>query len=185
MRSLFLASSLAAGLLSFSAWADGGTCACGRSNEQCQQMGCTCGAAPDAQCPVHGKHAMGPGMMGMHRGMMGGPMAQFDPKTVTSVKGTVAEVVRVDHGNGFVGTHLKVKVGAEVLVVHVGPQAFIDPKMTFAAGDAIEATGSRITFQNEPTLLATTVKKGGKTVEIRKPDGTPLFTPPPAMQHAM
>ena len=41
------------------------------------------------------------------------------------------------------------------------------------------------TFQNEPTLLATTVKKGGQTVEIRKPDGAPLFQAPGPMHHAM
>lgn len=150
--------------------ADGGTCACGMSNDACQQTGCTC---PASTCPVHAGHAR-------HRGMGPGPMAMpsFDAKTVQTVRGTVVGVDRVEHRPGMVGVHLRVKVGTETLVVHAGPGSFIDPKMQFAVNDAIEATGSRLTFNAEPTLLATTITRGGKTVAIREADGTPLFRMP-------
>ncbi len=155
--------------------------------EACGQAGCTCASGI---CPVHGPNArwrphamMGPGG---GRGMGRGPgpmhaMPMFDAKTIVTVKGTVTAIDRVEHGTGFVGVHLKVKAGEETYVVHVGPSFYIDPKMTFAVGDAIEATGSKVTFQGELTLLATTVSKGGQAVEIRKPDGTPLFRGPGPM----
>ena len=68
------------------------------------------------------------------------------------------------------------KVGDESIVVLAGPAFFIDPKLTFAVNDEVQATGSKITFEGAPTLLATTLTKNGKTVEIRKADGTPLFS---------
>jgi len=114
---------------------------------------------------MHGKKAMGPHAMPM-----------FDASTVTTIKGRVTQIDRVEHGRDFTGVHLKVKIADEMVVVHAGPSFFIDPKLSFAVNDDLEATGSKILFDGVPTLLATTISKGGKTVQIRKSDGTPLFS---------
>jgi hypothetical protein len=62
--------------------------------------------------------------------------------------------------------------------VHLGPAAYVDPKMAFAAKDEVEVTGSRVVLGGEPAVLATTVKKGGQALELRQADGTPLFRGP-------
>lgn len=153
-------------LFGAAAFAADPACPCGMDKTACATAGCSCGGA---MCPAHAGHAMG-------KGPMGHAMPVFDAATVTTVKGKVVALDRVEHGRGFVGVHVKVKVGDETIVVHAGPSFFIDPKLTFAVNDEIQATGSKITFEGAPTLLATTITSHGKTVEIRKADGTPLFS---------
>jgi hypothetical protein len=163
--------------------ADPASCACGQPGAQCQQPGCACTQADGGQCPMAGQmgKGMGMGMGGPHRmgpGPMMGGMAAFDAKTVETFKATVTAVERMERGPGMVGVHLRVAVGAETRVVHLGPAAYVDPKMTFAEKDEVEVTGSRVTLAGEPAVLATTVKKGGKALELRKADGAPLFRMP-------
>lgn len=174
--SRFLRSLLPAVLLVAPAtFADDPKCPCGMTAAQCKQAGCACDAA---NCPMlDGGMGRGPGP---HAGMMRGARAMammpaFDPKTVTTIKGTVTAVERVEHGGGQIGVHLAVKSGADTVTVHVGPAAFVDAKMTFAEKDEVEVTGSKVTWNGEPTLLTTVIKKGGKTLEARKADGTALF----------
>lgn len=104
----------------------------------------------------------------------------FDAKTVVTVKGVVKELEKMPHGPGFVGLHLKLAVGEELITAHLGPIDFVESKLTFAVGDTVELTGSRITFKGAPTMLTTVVKKGTKSLELRGPDGIPRFRGPPA-----
>jgi hypothetical protein len=167
---------------------DKAACACGKSMEQCQKEGCTCDKADGGECPLHHGQAKG-GAMDMHHGdgamaggmtmhhgdgAMGG-MPKFDVATVGTFKGTVTAIDRMEHKPGMTGVHLRLRSGTENLVVHLGPSSFVDPKMTFAVNDEVEVKGSRITLHDEPTVLATTVSKGGKSLELRSHDGTPLF----------
>lgn len=156
---------MSAMLFSASALAEEANCACGKSSEECKQIACTCASGT---CSVHAGHH------GARAGAMAG-MPSFDPKTVTTVEGTIVGIDRVEHHKGMVGVHLRLKVGAETLVVHAGPASFIDREMQFAVNDVVSATGSRIQHQGAATLLATTVTRAGKTVELRASDGKPLL----------
>lgn len=169
MKNTLLAALLGGAFLAAPALA-GDACSCEGGNGNCAQTACTCGAG---QCALHrGK--------GMHAGMKmkQGARPVFDVKTVSTVKGVVKEVERHPHGPGFVGVHLKLAVGDELLTVHLGPADFVDPKLSFAAGDAVEVSGSRSVFNGEPTLLATVVKSGGKSLELRSADGVARFRAP-------
>lgn len=104
----------------------------------------------------------------------------FDAKSVVTIKGVVKDLEKHPHGPGFVGLHLKLAVGTELITAHLGPTDFVDPKLTFAVGDAVEVTGSRMTFKGTPTMLTTVVKKGTRSLELRGPDGTPRFRAPPS-----
>lgn len=155
-------------------------CGCGRTAAQCQQEGCTCGQLDGGQCPMAGG-AMGMPMGGQGRmgpGPMMGGMAAFDATTVETFKGTVTAVERLQRMPGMAGIHLTVQVGAGTRVVHLGPAMYVDPRMTFAAKDEVEVTGSRVQLAGAPAVLAVTVKKAGKVLELRKADGTPLFRGP-------
>lgn len=126
---------------------------------------CHCGTPPCNVCELHRTPRLA-----------GRPT--FDPKAVTEFEGPVTAVERVEHGQGFVGVHLRVKSGAETVVVHLGPASFVDPKARFAVDDLVAVRGSRVTFRGEPTLLAVAVKRGPTTLELRREDGTPLFPAP-------
>lgn len=173
MKKLLLAALLGSATIAIPALA-ADDCACGDAG--CSPAACTCASG---LCALHGGKGMGP----MHGGMMmkQGERPVFDAKTVVTLQGTVKALEKHPHGPGFVGLHLKLSVGAEVITVHLGPTDFVEPKLTFAVGDPVEVTGSRMTFKGEPTLLATVVKKGAGTLELRGSDGAPRFRAPPKM----
>jgi hypothetical protein len=56
-----------------------------------------------------------------------------------------------------------------------GPAAFVKKEgMTFAKGDAITVTGSKVPYDSAEAILAREVKKGEKTLVLRNQKGVPL-----------
>jgi hypothetical protein len=102
----------------------------------------------------------------------------YDPATETTVKGTVEEVKQVSGARGGLGgTHLILKTDKETLEVHLGPTAFLEKeKFTFAKGDQIEVTGSKVKIGAADALLARVVKKGDKTLTLRNVQGVPAWS---------
>jgi hypothetical protein len=112
------------------------------------------------------------------RGMGQGAGRMYDPATETTVKGTVEEVKQIPgQRGGASGTHLIVKTDKETLEVHLGPTAFLEKeKFTFAKGDQIEVTGSKVKIGAADALLAREVKKGDKTLTLRNAQGIPVWS---------
>ncbi len=105
-----------------------------------------------------------------------GAARMFDPATVTTVSGTVVAENRVDRGMGHKGVHLVVKTADGEVVVHLGPDFYVDAQpLKLAKGDAVTVKGSRITFEGKPTILAVTVTKGGATMNLRDDKGAPAW----------
>lgn len=112
------------------------------------------------------------------RGMGQGAGRMYDPATETTVKGTVEEVKQIPgQRGGASGTHLIVKTDKETLEVHLGPTAFLEKeKFTFAKGDQIEVTGSKVKIGGADALLAREVKKGDKALTLRNAQGIPVWS---------
>ena len=110
------------------------------------------------------------------RGQGAGRM--YDPATETTVKGTVEEVKQVSGARGGPdGAHLILKTDKETLEVHLGPTTFLEKeKFTFAKGDQIEVTGSKVKIGAADALLAREVKKGDKTLTLRNAQGVPAWS---------
>lgn len=101
-------------------------------------------------------------------------MRMYDPATETSIKGTVEEAKQETHR--MMGTHVVVKVGGESKEVMLGPSDFITGQgFSFAKGDSIEVTGSRITMGGIEYIIAREVVKGGKTLTLRDTSGRPQW----------
>jgi hypothetical protein len=119
----------------------------------------------------------GPGG-GMGRGM--GPML-YNPQTVATVTGQVEKLEdlpsmgrRRGQGMQFRGVTLKTDQGS--LLVHLGPAWFLDDKkFTLKVGDTVEATGSKVTLNNQPALIAREVKANGATLKLRDDQGLPVW----------
>jgi len=47
--------------------------------------------------------------------------------------------------------------------------------MAFAPGDKVEVTGSRITYEGQPTIIAGEVKKGEQVLKLRDAAGVPAW----------
>jgi hypothetical protein len=112
------------------------------------------------------------------RGMGQGAGRMYDTATETTVKGTVEEVKQVSGPRGGPGgTHLILKTDKETLEVHLGPTTFLEKeKFTFAKGDQIEVTGSKVKIGAADALLAREVKKGDKTLTLRNAQGVPVWS---------
>jgi hypothetical protein len=79
--------------------------------------------------------------------------------------------------HGWSGTHLTLKTEAETLDVHVGPSWFLTQnQFSFAKGDQVEVTGSKVKVGTADTLLAREVKKEGKALVLRNPQGIPQWS---------
>lgn len=110
----------------------------------------------------------------------GGPgrgMRNYDPSTETTVKGTVDEVLQQTGRNERNGTHLVLRTDAGNLTVHVGPSGYIaDQGFSFAKGDALEVTGSKVKIRGQDVVLAREIKKDGKVLTLRDAQGIPKWS---------
>ena len=118
-----------------------------------------------------------PLMAQMHHGRQG-RMSQYDPKTEVTVKGTVEEVQeRQAGGMRSAGIHLVLKTDSGNYDVHVGPAFFLkDHNYTFAKGDQLEVTGSKIKISGADALIAREIKKGSEIMTLRDAQGIPLWS---------
>lgn len=101
----------------------------------------------------------------------------YDPKTVETISGEVVSVEKItpSHGMSY-GVHLIVKTDAETISVHLGPGWFIERQdITFEPKDNIVVTGSRITYQGKPAIIAAEVKKADELLKLREEYGIPYW----------
>jgi hypothetical protein len=124
----------------------------------------------------------GPGGGGRGMGMGGGMGPRlYNPQTVTTVTGQVeklADLPSMGGGGGmgmqYRGVTLKTDQGS--LLVHLGPGWYLDEKkFSITAGDTVEVTGSKVTLNNQPALIAREVKVNGTTLKLRDDQGLPVW----------
>ncbi len=97
----------------------------------------------------------------------------YDPKTETTLKGTVDAVTQSTRGM-WMGTHLMVKTAEATVEVMLGPAYFITSKgFSFAKGDEVEITGSKLKVNDTEYVIAREVVKEGKTLTLRDKTGVP------------
>ena len=99
----------------------------------------------------------------------------YDPATETTIKGNVDQVTQPSRGR-MSGTHLFVKTDAMTVEVALGPTVFINDKgFSFAKGDAVEVTGSKVTLSGKEYVIAREVVKDGKSLTLRDKNGIPAW----------
>jgi hypothetical protein len=100
----------------------------------------------------------------------------YDPKTVVTVSGEVVSVDKITARGMDSGVSLTLKTAKETILVYLGPGWFLEKQdLTFAPQDQVEITGSQITFQKKPAIIAAQVKKGEKSLKLRDPAGIPAW----------
>jgi len=100
----------------------------------------------------------------------------FNIKTIEELKGTVVSVEKITPEVGMsIGIHLIIKTQKnERISVHLGPEWYLDNQdIQFVVGDVINIKGSRITYQNTPTIIAMTIWKGNNYLNLRNNKGLP------------
>jgi hypothetical protein len=126
----------------------------------------------------------GPGGMGKGSGMgMGAGMGPrlYNPQTVTTVTGQVEKLEDLPSMGGGASRGMQyrgvtLKTGQGSLLVHLGPAWYLDEKkFAVKVGDTVEATGSKVTLNNQPTLIAREVKVNGTILKLRDDQGLPVW----------
>ncbi|MCI0532511.1 MAG: hypothetical protein L0Y74_11305 [candidate division Zixibacteria bacterium] len=120
----------------------------------------------------------GKGMMmggGQGQGSRGAMM--YNVNTVESLSGAILEVMKKDSKMGsWKGIHLMVKTGEEEIEVCLGPEWYIQQQdIELQTNDAIKISGSRITLDEKPTIIAAEVKKGAEVLTLRDENGIPSW----------
>jgi hypothetical protein len=102
----------------------------------------------------------------------------YNPQTMQTISGEVASVDTITPIKGMSsGVHLMVKTDKETISVHLGPAWYIQRlDMKIATGDKVEITGSRVTFQGKPAIIAAEVKKGDEILRLRDENGFPVWS---------
>ena len=105
-------------------------------------------------------------------------LEMFNPKTVETVTG---ELVKVEY---FVpepefeqGTRLIIHSGPKkFLLVHLGPPWYIrGERNRLKPGTKVTATGSMVTVDDTPFMIATKLQVGNEKLQLRDKDGNPIW----------
>jgi hypothetical protein len=106
----------------------------------------------------------------------------FNSKSMKKVSGQVIKVDYVIPKSGIMSQmqiRLIVYVGRkEAVPVYLGPEWYIagpNRRSPFKSGDEVTVTGSWITSEGLPFLIASSVTKGNKTLQLRDKEGTPVW----------
>ncbi len=100
---------------------------------------------------------------------------KYDPKTVETIQGKVLSVEKTQQRGR--GIHLMLQTDKETIAVHLGPSWYIDKQtLKIEANDTIAVTGSRVTIDGKPAIIAAQVKKGNEVLKLRDDNGVPAWS---------
>jgi hypothetical protein len=114
----------------------------------------------------------------VHARPMSGPAndPKYDAATESKMKVTVEELKLPAKGKEKEVAHLVVKSGSETLDIYLCPKAFLDDMgATYAKGDEVTVTGSKIKQDGGDLILAREVVKGTDTLLLRDDKGKPVW----------
>jgi hypothetical protein len=104
---------------------------------------------------------------------------QYNPNSVETVEGTVLSVERIasPQGRGY-GVHLSLQTADHPSIdVHLGPARYVDKQTPhIEAKDVVIVTGSLVTIDGKPAIIAAEVKKGTETLKLRDKNGVPAWS---------
>jgi len=102
---------------------------------------------------------------------------KYDLHTETKIKGTIDEVKLPPKGSEKEIAHLLVKEGTNSMDVYLCPKSFFDDMgMSFAKGDEISITGSKVKQGETDLILVREIVKGNDTFALRDGKGDPVWS---------
>lgn len=110
-----------------------------------------------------------------------GPQTQYgrlyNTNSVETITGRVVKVEQTTPMRGMgSGVHLLVDTSEGTVPVHLGPSWFMQKQeMQFKTNDQVQITGSRVTFNNQPAVIAAEVRKDGQVLKLRDANGAPVW----------
>jgi len=118
------------------------------------------------------------GQTGSRDGPGGGSSSLYDPQTVTTISGVVVSLTppQAEAGLPYLA-YLTLRTETGKIKVFLGPSLYVDKlPVQIKVLDKIQVTGSKVTWEGKPVILAAEVKKAGQIMKLREPDGTPAWS---------
>ena len=101
---------------------------------------------------------------------------KYDLQSETQIKGTIEELKFPEKGKEKESAHLILKNTDTTIDVTLCPKSFLDDMgVSYAKGDEISLTGSKISLDGSSVLLAREVSKGGDKLVLRDAKGEPVW----------
>jgi hypothetical protein len=96
---------------------------------------------------------------------------------LVKIQGEVLEIKNYDCPiSGTMGGHLTLQTTQGPVEVHLAPAAFLaEYGISFAKGDRVEILGNKVTFHDQPALLARKVFRAQSEYTLRDAKGNPLW----------
>ena len=102
---------------------------------------------------------------------------KYDTASEAKFKVTVQDLKLPAKGNEKDAAHLLVTSGSDTIDIYLCPKSFLDDMgATFAKGDEVTITGSKIKHDGADLVLAREVVKGTDTIMLRDDKGKPVWT---------
>lgn len=100
---------------------------------------------------------------------------QYDPTTVLSISGTVQDVRELSEPPALKGIHVTL-VEKRAMQVYVAPAPFLRAyAITFAKGDTLHISGSKVRFRGTDLVLAREVRRDNDVLVVRDEKGNPYW----------
>jgi hypothetical protein len=101
----------------------------------------------------------------------------YNPRSVETIKGKVESIDYVTpQGTTSRGVVMTVNTERALIPVHLGPAWFIASQdQRIEPGDTVEVTGSVVTYQEKPVMIASQVVKGDEELRLRAENGRPMW----------
>jgi hypothetical protein len=101
---------------------------------------------------------------------------KYDTSTEAKFKGTIEDLKLPPKGKDKEIEYITIKSGTDTFEIYLCPKSFIDDMgVSFAKGDEIAFTGSKIKQGDADMVLAREVVKGTDTLILRDDKGTPVW----------
>jgi hypothetical protein len=101
---------------------------------------------------------------------------KYDPSTEAKFKGTIEDLKLPPKGSEKQIEYLMIKSGTDTLEIYLCPKSFVDDMgVSFAKGDEIAFTGSKIKEGQGEMVLAREVVRGTDTLVLRDDKGNPVW----------
>jgi len=101
----------------------------------------------------------------------------FNTETVETIEGEVVEIAYnpSKKTGATMGVHMEVKTDTATVAVHLGPTWYMVEQEPIRKGEMVIVTGSRITYNGAPAIIAATVKRNERTLQLRDHNGYPVW----------
>jgi hypothetical protein len=118
--------------------------------------------------------AFAAGLFGIHDALA---ERDYDARTVETIEGKVLAIEKTTPAKrrGY-WVDLMLQTGNEVIAVQLGPAWYVDKQTPrIEANDTITVTGSRVTMDGKPVLVAADITKGTEILKLRQDNGIPFW----------